>query len=269
MDGLRNLVLRGPTPVTNSIIFLNIAILALSYAARPLEPFVDLNFTVDLTTFLTHPWALVLYTLYPPGPIGLLFWGFTFWQFAGSLERSWGTGRFVLFFIAISVISALSVMLGDYVLHLGIPLVTFLLPLAGIIIATCMLNPGQPINCWFINIPTKWAMAIVFALVWLLIGNPLLGLFAEAGPLAAMWYIAYGRSWRDIGHYTTRPRGDIIDFQAARKRKSNAVYLDGSIKRSPFDIAGRMRDMQERKRLERLLRNSGLSDPDERRDDRR
>ena len=152
------------------------------------------------------------------------------------------------------------------------PVVSFMLPIASIIIAFCALNPNEPINCWLVNVPSKWVMAIVFALVWYYGGlqSPIVGLFAEIGPVCALLYINYGRAWADVGHYTKRPaRGEIIDLQAARKRKSNAVYLDGSIRRSPLDLPGRWRDMQERRKLARLLRNSGLIDPDDRRKDRR
>jgi len=266
LDGLRSMVLRGPTPLTNSIVFINIVLLVLTYVSTQIAGFAEANLVVTQSTALKHPWSLVLYPLMPPGPIMLLFWGFTFWQFGGSLERSWGTARYSAYFAAVSALSALSVLLGGYLFHQPVGLATFLLPLAGIVIAFCALNPNDPINCWFVNIPSKWVMAIVFALVWFFMGNPIIGLFAEAGPLASLWYVSYGRSWGDIGHYTKRPsRGEIIDFQAARKRKSNAVYLDGSIRRSPFDIRGRWRDMQERKKLARLLKNSGLLDPEDRR----
>lgn len=269
-DGLRNMVFRGPTPFTNSLLFVNLVLLVLGYVAGSfIQPFMMDNMTASPDTALRHPWSLVLYTLVPLGPIGLLCWGFTLWQFGGSLERSWGTARYALLFIALSVICSLSIVLGDLALHMDIPLAGFVLPLAGIMIAHCALNPGSSIGFFFVTIPNRWVMAIVFALVWFFMGNAFLGLFAEAGPLAALWYIAYGRSWADIGHQTPRSRAGLINLQEVRKRKSNAAYLDGSIRRSPFDIAGRMRDMQERKRLERLLRNSGLSDPDDRRDERR
>jgi membrane associated rhomboid family serine protease len=271
LDGLRNMVFRGPTPFTNTVLFINVVLLVLGYVANNVAtPLMAEHLAATPENALRHPWSLVLYPLFPQGPIGLLCWGFTLWQFGGSLERSWGAARYAIFFTAITLVSSLSVVLGDVVLHQQIPLISFLLPLAGIMIAFCALNPNSPINCIFVSIPTQWVMAIVFALVWFFMGNPLLGLFAEAGPLAALWYIKNGRSWGDVGHYTKpRSRGDIIDLQAARKHKSNAVYLDGSLRRSPFDIAGKLRDVQERKRLERLLRNSGLSDPDERRDERR
>lgn len=269
LDNLRNLVRRGGTPVTNTILAVNVVLLILMYSlpVQATEHVLE-NLVVSPDKVLAHPWSLLLYPLLPSDPITLLFMGFAFWQFAGSLERSWGSNGFILTFGALCVISALSVLLGGRVLGLPSDVAGFLLPLAGVVIAFCMLNPGGQISFWFIPIPNRWIIVITFALVWMLCGGRLVGLFAEGGPLVAFLYVKYGRAWRDIGVATPRSRGNIIDLEQVRRRRSNVSYLDGSRRRSPLDIAGRWQDHKEQKRLEKLLRNSGISDPDDRRDER-
>jgi membrane associated rhomboid family serine protease len=269
LNSLAGMVHRGRTPVTNGILIGNVVLLIAGYAAyRVLGSFLEENLVVSRETVMSHPWSLLLYPLYPPLPIMLFFWGFTFWQFGGSLERSWGSARYGALYLTVSAISALSIILGTVVLHTDFAISSFLLPLASVLIAFCSLNPSQPINCWFVNIPNRWFIAIVLVLVWFLPQNPLLGLFAEGGPLLTMWYIRYGRVWAEIGHYTTRRRrDDIIDLKTVRQKRSNVRYLDGSLRRSPFDLAGQWRDRKERQRLERLLRNSGMTDPEDRRGD--
>jgi hypothetical protein len=46
--------------------------------------------------------------------------------------------------------------------------------------------------------------------------------------------------------------------------KTKPRPLDGSAPRSPFDFRGRWNDFQERKRLEKLWKNSGFTEPEER-----
>lgn len=62
---------------------------------------------------IARPWTMLLYTLRgTPDIFGLLFQIGLTYLFCTSLERAWGTKAFALFYLFISVISALSISLG-------------------------------------------------------------------------------------------------------------------------------------------------------------
>ncbi|GAC1345015.1 MAG: hypothetical protein NVS2B9_16090 [Myxococcales bacterium] len=54
-----------------------------------------------------HLWQLVTYTFFSPDPVGLLISAVVLWMFAGTIERRWGTRRFLTFFFSAVVIAAL------------------------------------------------------------------------------------------------------------------------------------------------------------------
>ena len=45
-----------------------------------------------------RPWSLLTYPLVNYSPLGVLLAGYMLWLFGGSLERAWGTRRFLQFF---------------------------------------------------------------------------------------------------------------------------------------------------------------------------
>jgi membrane associated rhomboid family serine protease len=263
--------------VTNAILISNIATAVLSIIISPLIAFLALFVActppaslVTPWTFLTYP--LVNFVLSTNDIFNLLLGGFFFWMTAGSLERSWGSKTFGFFFFGITLASSLSVLLGAYLLKSSPALYGFYLPMAGTIVAFCLLNPEQTISFMFFPLKARYVslIVIIYTFVAFRQYGPGIGLSACGGVLAAYLYISYGRSWntasrRSSGSYDSK----IIDLNARRPTKNRASYIDGSIKRSPWDISGRMRDNQEKKKLERLLRNSGLIDPDDRDDGNR
>jgi hypothetical protein len=124
--------------------------------------------------------------------------------------------------------------------------------------------PEQSLCVWPITLRAKYLAIVVVVLVWYYggYGGKFLGLFAELGPLAGYLYVRYGRSWGTISHQTQRSSGRVVKLDFDRRGNPRRTHLDGSTPRSLFDISGRIRDMQERKRLEKLLRNSGIKEPD-------
>lgn len=280
-DQLRDFFLRGGIPVTLTILAVNIlTFLGLFFSPGTLGPFLQRYMILDSSHVGSAPWTLLTYPLVG-GPFSLwliITWVF-FWLAGGSLERGWGSGRFAAFFFTVAAISALSLLTGGALLHRAFALPPDLfLPLTGLIVAFCMLNPEQTVTFYFFPIKAKFVALIVTAWMYFTYGSflgPVLGLFALGGILAAFLYVRFGRSWADIGSYAgggrRRARGPdlrITDRTAARP-SAPRTYMDGSpTRRSPLDLAGRWRDYQERRRLEKLWKNSGFSNSEpERRDD--
>ncbi len=267
-EQLRDFFLRGGIPVTITLLALNVlTFLGGFFSPRIAQPFIltylVFNSPVALHvpwTFLTYPFVTLGFSLWM-----LVTWVF-FWLSGGSLERSWGSARFGAFFFALTAISAASLFVGGLVLHAPVMMLTDLfLPLTGLIVAFCMLNPTQTMVLYFFPIQARWIALLVTALVFFQYGSMYsdwrMGLFACGGILAAFLYMRFGRSWADIGSYRApRPGPDLRLFPRAPVTPRRRSVLDGSRSRSPLDLAGRWKDYQERRRLERLLRNSGFSD---------
>ena len=207
------------------------------------------------------------------------------------MERGWGSRRYAIFFFTLSAISALSLLLGyylagrvafpEFLLGNGLALMFgFSLPLSGMIVAFCMLNPELTLNFYFVPVRAIHVAWIVALLSYFTAGmGPLLNLFACGGIFAAFLYVKFGRSWGDIGSYsaprqTSRGPDLRMDSRPAKPsgRPTFRTTLDGSPRqRSAFDLAGRLRDWRDRRKLEKLWRNSGLSnsEPEWRDDEKR
>ena len=286
LDWLRDFVQRGGVPVTLALLGINIlTFIAVFFSPTVAGPFLQDNFTFSVPHSLHAPWTLVTFPLVS-GPFSIwlvVTWVF-FWLSGGSLERSWGSQRFAVFFFAVTLMSSLSLLLGGFLLGRQImPLNDIFLPLTGLIVAFCMLNPEQQITVYFFPVRAKYVAIGVTVWTYLTYGSmlkPLLGLFALGGILAAYLYVRFARPWGDVGYYTAPRRnfrgpdlrGPDLRMDSRPARPTFRTTLDGSPQqRSPLDFAGRWKDWQERRRLEKLWKNSGLpgSEPEWRDDEKR
>lgn len=285
IDNLRNFVQRGGTPVTTSILVVNAITFLLAFMFPPL--FVTFAHWVAFSAldFLRAPWSFVTYPLVyldvtSQGLWNFLIGGFFFWSWGGSLERSWGSERYTKLFLALTVVSAAFVLLGCFVLHDFALLNSFFLPLAGVTVAFCTMRPEETVSFLFFPLKAKYLAWVAVIATWVYLGqggHPLLGMFGCGGALCAFLYARFGRSWADIGVSSprSRPSGrgpDLRIYPSAGRFNTGAGRpMDGSPRRGPFDFAARWKDYQERKRLEKLWKNSGFTDPEQswRDDDRR
>lgn len=283
-DQLRDFFLRGQIPVTMALLVANIVtFLAAFFSPTEARPLLEAFGSFSTLGALHAPWTLLTFPLVSLPPISfmlILTWVF-FWLSGGSLERGWGSARFAAFFFAVTLVSGLSLLAGSLLTHTAVPFLNDLfLPLTGLIVAFCMLNPEQEITVYFFPVRAKYVALVVTIWTYLNYGGvlgPLLGLFALGGILAAYLYVRFARPWADIGSYRprSRPAGrgpDLRIYPSAGKFSTrSAGPMDGSPRRGPFDIAARWTDYKERRRLEKLWKNSGFSDsePSWQDDDRR
>lgn len=282
LDWLRDFVSRGGVPVTLTLLGINIfTFLATFFSPAVVGPLLQQNLVFSIGNFLHAPWTLLTYPLVamPPFSLWLVVTWVFFWLSGGSLERSWGSQRYLIFFFAVTLLSSLSLLLGGFLLHHEImPLNDIFLPLTGLIVAFCMLNPEQQITVYFFPVRAKYVAIGVTVWTYLTYGSmlgPLLGLFALGGILGAFLYVRFARPWSDIGFYSV-PRRDFrgpdLRMDTRPARPTFRTTLDGSPQqRGPLDFAGRWKDWQERRRLEKLWKNSGLpgSEPEWRDDEKR
>jgi membrane associated rhomboid family serine protease len=281
-DSFLTFLHRGGAPATNALLVINVFTFVTAFLLpQYCGPFYGKHFVFSFEHFdtvLRRPWTLVTYALFPGDPQALvvgggwfwiLFGGYSLWQFGGSLERSWGTRTYALLLTALTAIFALS-LAGGYALlaRAGLlvvngftptALVSYMMPLAGVIVAFCTLNPGEVISFWFFPTPAKWITIITFGFCWVYFGLTL-GLFADVGCLAALLYVRNGRGYTRYTSYATRsvrgPDLRVVDFDKPRRPN---VYIDGSPPPpKPFNLARMWRERQERKRLEKLWNESRI-----------
>jgi membrane associated rhomboid family serine protease len=146
---------------------------------------------------LSAPWTLVTYPLLGLcGALCMLFSCYWLWWAGGSLERSWGSRTFGLFFFGMSALSAFAIWLGVMVTRVEpLEIGGLLLPLAGVTIAFAMLNPEQEILFFFIiPMKLKYLALLDVVLVFISYGqiHLLLGVFALAGCAFSYWYVRRG-----------------------------------------------------------------------------
>lgn len=275
-DGLRDFVMRGGIPVTTSLLLVNAVTFVLAFTSPFVLMFLAQWVAFDNTNLLRAPWTCLTYPLVyldltTNGLWNFLLGGAFFYMWSGSLERSWGSERYAKLFLVLTAVSEAFLLLGCWVLHEEVLLYSFFLPMAGVTVAFCTLRPTETVSFFFVPMQAKWIgwIAVAFTLVHFGQGHrALLGVFACGGMLAAYLYIRSGRWSASGGTYgppRRRDNGPDLRIYPAKTRFTTrpSTALDGSpTRRAPLDLRGRLRDYQERRRLERLWKNSGGSDPE-------
>lgn len=204
------------------------------------------NALVALLTFSSRsaaamPWTLVTYPFIAiSSPISILFSIYWLWIAGASLERSWGTQRYGLFFFSMCAVFAASLWAGTIVTGMPVQLDGLWLPLAGVTIAFAMMNPEQQILFMFV-LPLKLKYLALLDVVLVLIAfgssNLLMGLFALVGCAYSYWWV---RPRRYVSS-SRAPKAEVVRIFRRQSifSKLNPLYW--------------LREYRERKRLRRLL----------------
>ncbi len=265
MDNFQRLLFRGGAPVTMALLLVNAATFLLAFMFPAVMQFFFSWMMFQTPGAFLKPWTLLTYPLVyldasAQGFFNFLFGGFTLWSLGGSLERSWGSQKYAVFFFVMGLISALCLLLGSLILQTPDGLFGFFLPLACCIIAFCMIQPEQSVQVFLFPVRAKYFAVIVTLFTWIYVGQEgraLLGLFALGGLLASYMYVRYSRFYSLPGRAS---RGPDLRMDNHSARPSFRTTLDGSpAQRNTFDFTGRWKDWQERRRLEKLWKNSGFS----------
>jgi membrane associated rhomboid family serine protease len=194
-----------------------------------------------------RPWTLVTYPLIGAMDIlGLLFAAYWLWIAGGSLERSWGSQRFAIFFFAMSAISALGLLVGSFVTHAHVSAMGLWLPLAGITISFAMQNPEQQILFFFVlPMKLKYLALLDAAIVLVSYGqiNLLLGVFALLGCAVSYWYVRAGARLE----LPRRSPGYQVEGNIIRIRQPRGVRFNPLKWYKNYQDEKRLRDFLDRK----------------------
>ncbi len=271
---VRRFFLKGGIPVTLFLLIANVATFFLLLALPRTGLGQYLIFDTRLWpqyfwTFLT--WPLVG----EANPLGLLFSLGWFYTMGASLERSWGSRVFANCVAITSVLTALTVWIGSYVVGMGFLNGLWVLSGAATV-AWALINKREVFNFWGLPLPAPALILLGCAVSWYEGGaayrNPLMGLFALSGCAAAWWYVTHGRYGNYPGFAVSRgqrrpgsgnggkPNLRFQDFEREPREAPGSTRG-----RRPFSVARWWRERQEKKRLEAMFRRSGYTDPEERR----
>ncbi len=191
MNRVLNSWQQGGNPLTLAIIAINFLTMVLVTFRVPV---VEWMMFVAPGWYL-KPWTLLTYPLLSTRIISFLLHSLWLYSMGSSLERSWGTRSYAIYFFTMAAISALGIALGSAVLDVPDWAENWL-PIAVLTVTFCWLNPHAEINIWgILPILARWlgfaVMLIVFFLYAQEHSHPLTGLFALTGCAAAILWVNF------------------------------------------------------------------------------
>jgi len=194
---LRALLWESPEPVTRTIIaislFTFLSYFILGFLLRAGNPWGWLDYST-LAPW-REPWTFLTYPLFTRDPLTLIFASYWLWIVGGTLERSWGSRAFLRLFLSVTLATSVSLWIGSLFLSVIGPGVVgsvhallsgMWLPLAGLTVAWCLINPEQIVLLGFV-LPIKgrhllWVtVALTYFLFAIGFGAPWLAFFSLAG----------------------------------------------------------------------------------------
>lgn len=257
-ENIRYWLVGGGIPVTKLIIAANILLmLVVGFSSTPdLAKFL----MFDSDTVAKLPWTIFTYPLVSLagggyGIIGVLFAAYWLWLAGGSLERSWGSTRYAVFFFMMSGITALGLLLGSFLTGVPVQAIGLWLPIAAITVAFGMMNPENVILfMFFIPMKLKFLAVLDVVLVFISFFNfraPqtfLLAVAALAGCAFSFWYVTSGARFGASYSPSTPRQGQVIHLFGRRgwTSKLNPMHW--------------FREYRERKRLKDFFNKSGFRD---------
>lgn len=251
-EGSRRLFRDTSQPITNALIVASVVLFLCDFLRIPISQWLD----CPLPAAFLQPWRLLTYPIVTHGNIiGLIFNGLLLWQIGGSLERGWGGRSFLLFFGAITLLTAVA--FGVATLFTGINSPSSYLVLAALFVGWATLNPDETINLYGI-VPIKSRYLAVGACVIIFFthgfNNPILGLLALSGcGLAVLWVqngwqYGMGNLLPGVSRVPKRPNLRIVPKSAPKPKDDKFSPRD----LNPMRLLSKR---SERKKFEKLMRD--------------
>lgn len=238
----------GGFPLTKWILVGCVAVLFASVFKVPLVGWLEFLAPVSLA----RPWTAITYPLVMLDPLSLVFYGITLWWIGASLERSWGTKFYAIFFAIMAILGALFLSAAAFLTKSEFPASGWI-PLTALLAAWCALNSEEMVSLWgVVPLLAKWlgvgAIAILF--VYFARANPLFGVAAIA-PSGAAWWWAKNRAWRDMAAFSSigAPRA------STRQPKKPSRPPDDKFDLKSLNPLERRARAKRKKQFERLMKD--------------
>jgi hypothetical protein len=261
-DQISNYIRRSQIPATLSLIAVCVVLFLFNFfpphllSATPFFAFeIPIASKMELIALFTYPFLNDFLTTV----FGVMW---LFWV-GGSLERSWGSGKFLLFFLLMTPISGLGLVLGSTIFHSHN--VVFLLgglwlPLTSVTVAWAAINPYVSILLYgLIPVQARWIAIFEVGVIYFVYysSEPFMGLFVLAGALSAFLVVK-------LGLMTATYRGGSgPDLRIVSGGQNKRRPLDDAGMRVSLNPLNRFRAWQQRRKLAKLLQKSGFSDRDD------
>lgn len=243
------------TPVTKSLILVNAVTFVMVYLARSVWVLMQGGF--EASSVLQKPWTAVTYPLIgdygcPSSAVfSLAFACYWLWIAGGSLERTWGSQRFVTFFAEVCALTALGAYVGMLLTGQSSIMLGLWAPLAGVTVAFAALNPEEVVLLMFV-LPIKLKYLGMLSAAALLVAmsrfHPVVGICSLLGCAFSYWYVKTGR------HYGVAPR---------RARPDNVIRVhERESPLSRLNPLSWIKRHRARRRLRKLFEDSGFNEDD-------
>jgi len=152
--------------LSNIVIYLLASFFALFYIhGQPLVVYIDLIFALFPLGNGFHFWQLLTYMFMHAGLMHLLFNMFALWMFGMELENTWGSRKFLLYYLMCGLGAGLSNLLIAPLFTTAGPTVGASGAIYGVLIAFGMMFPDRPIFIYFL-LPIR---ARYFVLLYILL----------------------------------------------------------------------------------------------------
>ena len=203
-------------------------------------------------TSLARPWTAVTYPLVMLDVLSLVFYGVTLWWIGASLERSWGTKFYAIYFAIMAILGALFLSAAAFATKTAAPADGWI-PLTALLATWCAINSEETVSVWgVVPLLAKWlgvgAIAILF--IYFARANPLIGVAAIA-PSGVAWWWAKNRAWRDMSAFSSlgSPRA------STRTPKKPSRPRDDRPTQKSLNPLERMARAKRKKQFERLMKD--------------
>jgi len=247
---------RNAAPATTVIVIAIIASFVLAWGAIRELPSM-LAFVSAPSVAFSRPWTFFTFSFAvipnQNSAIGIFFGCVWLWSIGGSVERELGLLKYIFVWFGFSALSAICVLVGSSVLHLGaVALASPWIPLSMVTVMWGTRNPDAPLTFMFVlPITGKWLAWLSAALVFFATTPPSFPLAACA---AVPCILAYFFAANKIA---------FMPFS-----KADLKYMGGAKKWERYDksyyeeVQRREKDRDERERLRKLFEGSIQDDPE-------
>lgn len=226
----------GFPPAVKWLIISNSVIFILSYFTQLLgigKAWEYLELMPAAVVKLLFVWQLVTYMFLHGGFMHIIWNMLALWMFGAELEQSWGTRRFLNFYLTCGVGAGICVVLLNYVLPAPwgnpyVPTIGASGAIFGILMAYAMLFPNRTILWGFlIPIQVKWFVLIMGVVTLMMSFQPGSGVsnFAHLGGLLVGWLWLKKPRGKSTGNLLAPVMDGYRQFRRRRARRKFEVWM--------------------------------------------
>ena len=208
------------------LLIVNVVIFLLYKLVSPVRPYLDeMALVPALALFGLRFWQVLTYMFLHIGVMNAVWNMLTIWLFGAELERTWGTQKFIRYYVSCGVIAGLAVILVTYAFGSpGSMIVSANGAIYGILAAYAVVFPDNTLLFGFlIPMKSKWFVLIIGAVVFLQTFPGSIGETALLSGMLAGYLLLRGNRLK--GQIRQPIVAGYKEWKLRRARKKFEVYL--------------------------------------------